>query len=53
MNAIIETISKEEKRELYKLSYEEKGKIIEEVSPFLQYLINQVKDKVEMIKIIT
>jgi hypothetical protein len=24
MNAIIETISKEEKRELYKLSYEEK-----------------------------
>lgn len=51
MIANIEVINKWKDRNVYKLSYESEWKQKEEISPFLEYLINIVKDKVETIVI--
>lgn len=51
MKAKIDLISNQYNKELYKLTVEENWEKREEISPFLPYLLMQVKDKVKSVTI--
>lgn len=51
MKAKIDLIPNQYNKDFYKLTVEENWKTREEISPFLPYLLMQVKDKVNSITI--